>query len=120
MRRIQLFGIAAALSFAAACGNTADGVKQDADNMGERAGELAGDAGNAMQGATETADIKTALMADSLVEANDLNVDTNRDTRTVTLTGTVQSQAAKNRAETVAKEQAPGYSVRNNLTIRQR
>ena len=118
MRRMHHLGLAAVLAFAAACSNTADGIKADAENAADKAGDVAADAGSAMQGATQTADIKTALMADSLVEANDLNVDTNEGTKTITLTGTVKVQAAKERAEQIAKEKAPGYTVVNNLTIK--
>jgi osmotically-inducible protein OsmY len=110
--------IAAVLVAVSACSNTADGVKKDADSLGDKTAAAATDAGNAMGAATQTADIKTALMADSTVDASGINVDTNGDTKTVTLNGTVANETQKMRAEAIAKEKAPGYTVVNNLTIR--
>lgn len=106
------------LSAAVACSNTADGVAKDADNLGEKTAEVGADAGNAMSGAAKTTDVKTALLADSLVAGTDINVDTNDETKTVTLSGEVGSDAIRSRAEQVAKDNATGYSVVNNLTVR--
>ena len=61
MRPVYQLGVAALLALVTACGNTADGVKKDAENASEKTGEMAADAGNAMAGATETADIKNAM-----------------------------------------------------------
>ena len=102
----------------AACGNTADGMKKDAEANSEKVAEAGDAAGSAMAGGAKTADVKTALMADSLVVGTDINVDTNEETKTVTLNGTVQSEAARDRAEQVAKDNATGYTVVNKLTIK--
>ena len=59
-----------------------------------------------------------ALMADSTIDASEVNVETNKDTKTVTLNGSVKSEAQKARAEVVAKEKAPGYTVVNNLIVK--
>ena len=121
--------MATLLVAATACSNTAKGVEKDAEKAGDQAAaatEKAADAtasGAANATATvgaamETADVKTALMADTRVDAGDINVDTNKDTKTVTLNGSVKSEAQKSRAEAIAKEKAPGYTVVNNLMVK--
>jgi osmotically-inducible protein OsmY len=118
MKRITLLLLASTIGIATACGNTADGAKEDTKNAAEASSEAAASAGASMDAAAETADVKMALMADSTINASDVNVDTNKDTKTVTLNGSVKSEAQKARAEVVAKEQAPGYSVVNNLIVK--
>lgn len=120
---------------AAACDTTRDDVGGAADSATERgreAGEAtrdaARDAGDAMERGAEsagsatsaaatTAAIKSALLADQSIEGTDIDVDTVADTRTVTLTGTVETQAQKTAAERIAKEHAEGYTVVNNLKV---
>ncbi len=120
---------ATALVLAAACGNTADGVKEDAENAAEKTSEMAASAadktGDAMatagarvDAAMETVDVKTALLADTRIDAGDINVDTNQETKVVTLGGTVPTEAMKTLAGEVATDKAPGFRVINNLTIK--
>jgi osmotically-inducible protein OsmY len=71
-----------------------------------------------MGAAMETADVKTALLADTRVHATDINVDTNKDAKTVTLNGTVPSEAERTLAGEVATSKAPEYKVINKLTIK--
>ena len=118
MKRITLLLLASTISVATACGNTADGAKEDTKNAAEATSEAAASAGASMDAAAETADVKMALMADSTIDASDVNVDTNKDTKTVTLNGSVRSEMQKSRAETIAKDKAPGYTVVNNLIIK--
>ncbi len=129
MNRINTFAVATILTIATACSNTAKGVEKDAEKAGDQAAaatEKAADAtasGAANATATvgaamETADVKTALMADTRVDAGGINVDTNKDTKTVTLNGTVPTDAQKKLAEEVAKAKAPEFTVVNNLTIK--
>lgn len=118
MRPVRQFAIAAIVAVAAACGNTADGVKQDTENAADKVGDVAADAGNNIAAATETADIKTAMMTDAIVSAMKIDVDTNKETKIVTLTGTVETAAQRDRAEAIAKEKAPGYAVTNNIEIK--
>jgi osmotically-inducible protein OsmY len=98
-----------------------DAAERAEDSM-ERAGDSAANAieqaGDAAKGAVETADIKAALAADDLVEANDVNVDTNGETKVVTLKGTVPSTAARARAEAIAKREAEGYRIDNQIVVR--
>jgi osmotically-inducible protein OsmY len=118
MTCIKLLLLASTIGIATACGNTADGVKEDTKNAAEATSEAAASAGAAVGAAAETADVKMALMADSTIDASEVNVDTNKDTKTVTLNGSVKSEAQKSRAEVVAREQASGWTVINNLIVR--
>lgn len=119
----------ALLAVAAACGNTADGVKKDADNAAEKTaeaasvaadktGEVAGDVKESMAGGLQTGEVKSAIMADTRVSAADINVDTDQDKKTVTLRGSVKTAAEKKLAGEIAADKAIGYSIVNNLSIK--
>lgn len=94
---------------------------RDVGNAAERAGEkVAGavkDAAPAAHAAKQTLDVKTALMADSSIDASRIDVDTDEATKTVTLKGTVPNAAQKASAERIAKAKAEGYKIRNSLTV---
>ena len=77
--------------------------------IGERAGA-----------ATETFDVKAALVAEKAVDASDINVDTMAETKTVVLKGTVPTADQKQLAERIAIREAVGYKVDNQLTVRAR
>ena len=62
-----------------------------------------------------TTAVKTKLAADSEVNASQVNVDTSK--RVVTLTGTVDTQAAKTRAEQIASQTDGVVSVIDNLNV---
>jgi osmotically-inducible protein OsmY len=118
---------------------TAEEAARDTGNAAERAGDAAKDAGRdvanaasdaaratgdavleggrAADAAVETMDVKTALMADTRVDAGDINVDTDHTTKTVTLKGRVPTADQKAIAEQVAKSKATGYQVRNELVV---
>jgi len=133
----------------AACDNTATGVKRDAaeatadtkdataaakaeakdDTAGARAEgreaasdsrRTAGNAGAVAGAATETMDVKTALMADASVDASEINVDTMHQTKTVVLKGSVATAAQKTAAGKIAAREAEGYRIDNQLTVRPR
>ena len=118
MKRIKLLLLASTIGVATACGNTADGAREDTKNAAEAASEAASTAGASMDEAAETADVKMALMADNTVDASEVNVDTNRDTKTVTLNGSVKSEGQRTRADIIAKDKAPGFTVVNNLIVK--
>jgi osmotically-inducible protein OsmY len=118
MNTRQVFGTLAVLALTAACGNTADGAKQDAENAADKTAEVAADAGAKVEGALETGQVKTALTTDSRIDASDINVDTNEDAKSVTLRGTVPTEEQKKLAEEVATAKAVGYKVINDLTIK--
>ena len=115
---VVAIAVVCASAIASACGNTADGVKQDSKNAVEKAGEASEKAGTTIVAAMETMDVKTALIADTRVDAAGIDVDTNKDTKTVTLNGTVKSDAMRSLAGDVAKDKAPGYTIVNKLTIK--
>ena len=62
--------------------------------------------------------IKTALIDADNLDANNIDVDTNGSTKTVTLRGHVATASQKAAAERIAKEKAPDYRVVNNLVIK--
>lgn len=94
---------------------------RDVGDAAERAGDAvagaARDAGASVHAAKQTLDVKTALMADSSIDASRIDVDTDENTKTVTLKGSVATAAQKASAERIAKSKASGYTVRNNLTV---
>lgn len=92
---------------------TADAAGRAAD----KAGNAAGEAGDAIHAGKQTFDVKAALTADTTIDASHIDVDTNGDTKTVTLKGTVPTAAQKAEAERIAKEKAEGYTVINQLTV---
>jgi predicted small secreted protein len=94
---------------------------RDVGNAAERAGgAVAGaakDAGAATHAAKQTLDVKTALMADASVDASKIDVDTDENTKTVTLKGSVPNAAQKATAERIARDKAAGYKIRNSLVV---
>jgi predicted small secreted protein len=94
---------------------------RDVGDAAERAGEaVAGavrGAAPAADAAKQTLDVKTALMADSAIDASRIDVDTDEKTKTVTLKGSVPNAAQKASAERIARNKAGGYKVRNLLTV---
>ena len=130
-----------------ACDNTASGVKQDTAEATDSARDAsanakaeakeeaaeakaegreakddaartARDAGSAIDAAGETIDVKTALMADDTVDADEINVDTFHETKTVVLKGSVPTAAMKAAAGKIAAREAEGYKIDNQLTVR--
>ena len=118
MKGLDKFGAVALVALFAACSNTADGVKKDADSLGDKTAAATAGAGDAMAGAKQTAEVKAALMADTRVDASNINVDTNGATKTVTLNGTVPTEAMKTLAAEIAQPKAEGYTIVNNLTVK--
>ena len=96
--------VVAALS--GACANTVRGVKQDTEKVAEKT-----------SAATNTVDVKAALIADGRVDASNVNVDTLASTKTVVLKGTVPTAQQKATAEAIARDKAEGYTINNQLTV---
>jgi osmotically-inducible protein OsmY/predicted small secreted protein len=138
-----------AIAGTAACQNTARGVQQDAQQAEEQTRDERADAANAVRdfgndaakaadrtgaaaaeageefaeratAAWETVDVKGALMADASVDATRIDVDTNYETKTVTLNGSVPTETERNMAEVIATGRADGYTVVNNLQLKPR
>ncbi|HNV75753.1 MAG TPA: BON domain-containing protein [Gemmatimonadaceae bacterium] len=129
MKAINKLGAVILLVLSTACGNTADGVKQDAENAAdktvkaadaaaEKTAEAAAATGEAVGGAMETGQVKSAIMADKRVDAGDINVDTDEGKKTVTLKGSVKTEAEKVIAGEIATAKATGYTIVNDLTIK--
>ncbi len=120
--RLQSLALVLAIGAAAACENTAAGIKQDAKVAAEseaaaKAKDTAAKTGAAVGAAFETAEIKTALMADKSIDASAVNVDTFPDTKTVVLRGSVPTAAQRDQVERIAVAKAPGYRVENKLAV---
>ena len=96
--------VVAALS--GACANTVRGVKQDTEKVAEKT-----------SAASNTVDVKSALIADGRVDASNINVDTNAQTKTVVLKGTVPTAEQKSTAEAIAHDKAESYKIVNQLTV---
>lgn len=90
----------------AACGNTARGVVRDTGN-----------AADAVAGAAQTVDVKSALIADDRIDTSNINVDTDNDANTVLLKGTVPTAEQRRLAEQIAGQHAKGYKIINQLTV---
>ena len=104
-------------------------VKQEAREAGaamERAGDRVAQetkdatrsVGATLDAAAQTMQIKTALIDADNLDANDIDVDTNAATKTVTLKGHVPTASQKAAAERIAKEKAPDYRVVNSIVVR--
>lgn len=91
---------------AAACSQTARGVVQDTkDNT------------TAVKGGLETVDVKTALIADKTIDAGAIDVDTYQDKKVVVLRGSVPTEAQKQKAGMIAKDNASSYTIDNQLAV---
>jgi len=95
----------------------ADKTEEAGKTAARETGQAARNAGSAVGAAIETLDVKTALMADKRVDASHINVDTNHQSKTVTLKGQVPTATQKATAEQIAVKQATGYRVVNQLTV---
>ena len=99
---------------------------REAGNAAERTGdrvanetkEATNSVGATLDAAAQTMQIKTALIDADNLDANNIDVDTNADTKTVTLKGHVATASQKAAAERIAKEKAPDYRVVNSLVIK--
>jgi osmotically-inducible protein OsmY len=95
--------------------NTGTAIKEGATAAGKEVGDKAEDVGGTVQDASITSAIKMKFANDEMVSASAINVDT-KDGH-VTLTGTVDSQAALDHAVELAREVNAVKSVHPNLTI---
>ena len=91
---------------AAGCAQTARGVVTDTkDNTA------------AVRGGLETVDVKSAIIADKEIDSGAIDVDTYQDKKVVVLRGSVPTQAQKAKAEQIARNNATGYTVQNQLAV---
>jgi osmotically-inducible protein OsmY len=90
----------------AGCAQTARGVVQDTkDNTA------------AVRGGLETVDVKTAIIADKTIDSGAIDVDTYQDKKVVVLRGSVPTEAQKQKAEQIARDNAKGYTIENRLVV---
>lgn len=139
IRNSMLAVAATAFAFSvagAACTQSPEDAREDVAEMPQKADQAAADAqqrareeaqdaqrtaaevGGRAGAAGETLAIKTALMADKMVDASEINVDTFAETRTVVLRGSVPTPQQKQQAEDIAKREAMGFTVDNQLTVK--
>ena len=90
----------------AACSRTAEGVRADTSRAIDN-----------VKAGVETIDVKTALLSDATLDASNINVDTYGNRKLVVLKGTVPTQAQKDEAGRIARQEAPGYRIDNQLTV---
>lgn len=94
---------------------TNEEVNQAVERTGNAAEDAVETAADVSQNAAITGKINAAYAADSSLSALAINVDTTENNKTVTLSGTVATADQKLLASKIAKDQAPGYKVVNNL-----
>lgn len=99
-------GLIVVAALGVGCANTVRGVKQDTEKVAEKT-----------VAATNTVDVKSALIADGRVDASNINVDTSSSTKTVVLKGTVPTAQQRTTAEAIARDNADGYTINNLLTV---
>jgi osmotically-inducible protein OsmY len=105
-RSFQVMTCALLLAGAAACAQTASGVVRDTkDNT------------SAVRGGIETMDVKSAIIADKTIESGAINVDTYQDRKLVVLRGSVPTEAQKQKAGQIAKDNASSYTIDNQLAV---
>ncbi len=115
--RVVTLGTLAGFALLVGCSNTADGVRQDAGQAADATNAAVETAGTRVEGAVNTGQVKSALIADSRLRSGNIDVDTNEERKTVTLNGTVPTQEEKAIAGEVATAKAEGYTIVNNLTV---
>ena len=112
--------LAGAVAIGAAACERDTSAREATKDATDTAREAARDAGSAVAGATETVDVKAALMRDDGVDASEINVDTDGTKKVVVLKGSVATDAQRMRAEQIATREAAGYRVDNQLVVRAR
>jgi osmotically-inducible protein OsmY len=103
---IALCACVLAATLAGGCANTLKGAEKDTEKSAEK-----------WSAATNTVDVKSALIADGRVDASNINVDTSASTKTVVLKGSVPTAQQKTVAEQIARDKAEGYTIQNQLTV---
>jgi hyperosmotically inducible periplasmic protein len=94
-----------------------ENAKPVAKDVSQKVKEGAHETGEFVDATKQHLDVKAALLADKSVDASHIDIDVNKDTKTLYLRGTVPTAAQKARAEKIAKDKADGFVVRNELTV---
>jgi osmotically-inducible protein OsmY len=93
-----------------------DRAREVGAKVGERTAEAANEARQALTSGQITAKIKAKIALDDSVKASSVDIDTSGTT--VTVTGTVDSQAQRDRILQLARETAGVKEVVNHITVR--
>ncbi len=96
--------------------NAVADTKQEARDLGNTMERKADQAGQAIDDAAITTSIKGKYLADDTLKGLDISVETQHGV--VTLTGSVQSDSAKELATTIAQGVDGVTSVNNQLTVK--
>ena len=96
-------------------GNAAE---RTADRVANETKDATHSVGATLDAAAQTMQIKTAFIDADNLDANNIDVDTDGATKTVTLKGHVPTAAQKAAAARIAKEKAPDYTIVNNIVVR--
>ena len=108
MKALKSMACVVALVGITGCAQTARGVVADTKENAE-----------AVRGGLETVDVKTAIIADKTIDSGAIDVDTYQDKKVVVLRGTVPTEAQKQKAEQIARDNAKGYTIENRLVVAQ-
>ncbi len=104
-----------------AVSNAGSAVVGAASNAAGAVGDAAKGAvesvGNAGEAAAMTGKVKTAIGANAGLKGSKIDVTTMAEKNTIGLDGTVTSAAQKKMAVAIAKKNAPGYTVKDNLKM---
>lgn len=95
--------------------NAVTDAKQEASELGDTLERKAGQAGQAIDDTAITTAVKGKYFADDTLKGMDISVET--DHGVVTLTGLVQSEAAREQATQIARSVDGVVSVNNSLTV---
>jgi hyperosmotically inducible protein len=103
---------------------TSGEVKKSVDNAGkavenaaEKTGNVVSKAGDVAADAALTGKVKTALMANKMVDSSNINVDTKNGI--IYLKGTVANEAQRKLAVAITQKTAAGHSINNLLKTAQ-
>jgi osmotically-inducible protein OsmY len=105
-KSLQALTCVTLLAGVTACAQTARGVVQDTKDNAQ-----------AVRGAVETVDVKTALIADKTIDSGAIDVDTYQDKKGVVLRGSVPTDEQKRKAGMIAQDNAKGYRIDNQLAV---
>ena len=106
MKALWSMACVLALAGVTGCAQTARGVVADTKENTA-----------AVRGGLETVDVKTAIIADKTIDSGAIDVDTYQDKKVVVLRGSVPTEAQKQKAEQIARDNAKGYTVENRLVV---
>lgn len=108
MKNTNLLALLLSVAFVAGCADMGGKTGSESSSTQKTAGEAVDDA-------TITANVKSALLADPEISGLKINVDTSQGK--VRLKGEVKSMALRKKAESLAKEVKGVKSVDNQLVI---